>query len=256
MRIIIFTALLLSVLLNTFLFAQADKDYEKIGDEYYGKFDNYNALIYYEKGYAADPGSYTCLLKLTRAYNDMGEELLDQRKHDQAEQYIVKALSYAELFQQRYPDSADVYTYLAMSYGNMAMFKGGKQKVTYALKVKDNAEKAIRLKPGNFLPYIILGIYYREAAGLSWYQKLFAKAFLGGVPEGTYKQSIQMFEKALSIDPNMIVADYQLSKTYRRMGETEKEKALLKKVMELPLRNFRDKYAKLRSEKLLAEASN
>ena len=99
-------------------------------------------------------------------------------------------------------------------------------------------------------------MYYREAASLSWFEKIFAKTFLGGVPEGTYQQSIQMFNKALSLDSNLIVANYQLSKTYRNMGEKDKEIKLLKKVLTMHIQNFRDKFAIIKARHRLEKLMN
>ena len=109
------------------------------------------------------------------------------------------------------------------------------------------------MNPEDVFPYIILGIYNREAAGLNWFEKLFAKSFLGGVPEGTYEESIKMFMKALAIDNNLIAAYYNLSKTYDKIGDRKDELNCLNKVMSLPVRNFRNKYSKIKAAKKLEE---
>jgi hypothetical protein len=138
-----------------------------------------------------------------------------------------------------------------MSNGNIALFKGGKEKIKYAKLVEQNAKKSISLNSNAYLPYIILGIYYREIAGLNWIERAFANTFLGGVPSGSNEDSESMLKKALSFDPNMIVANYQLAKTYRQMDRMPEEKALLQKVLKLPMRDFRDKFAKEKANKRL-----
>jgi tetratricopeptide (TPR) repeat protein len=227
--------------------AQADYDYMHEGDVYHDKYDNINAVRSYEKALKASPNNYWVLSKLTLSYDDAGEEMLELKKHDEAEAYVNNAVNYAELLQNKYPDSALAYTWLALSYGNIAMFKGGREKIKYAFKVKYNAEKAMKMNPADVYPYIILGIYYREAAGLNWFEKLFAKSFLGGVPEGTYEESKQMFYKSLSIDHEIISAYYNLSKTYNKLDDKKDEIDCLKKVIQLPVRNFRDKYSKIKA---------
>ena len=138
-----------------------------------------------------------------------------------------------------------------MSNGNIALFKGGKEKIKYANLVEQNAKKSISLNPNAYLPYIILGIYYREIAGLSWWERAFANTFWGNVPSGSYEESEKMLKKALSFDQNMIVANFQLAKTYRNMDREPEEKALLEKVLILPVRDFRDKFAKEKANKRL-----
>jgi len=231
------------------------RDYISEGDAFYGSFDNLNALREYEKAYSIAPDSYDVLFRLTRTYNDAGEEFKELRNRDEAEKYINKGLHFAEIFYNKYPDSAAVYTYLALSYGNIAMFKGGKDKVTYAKKIEQNAKKAVRLSKSDFMPYIILGIYYRELASLSWFERAFANTFFGGVPDGTYEDSERMFKKALDINPDIVVAVYQLSKTYRVMDRSDDEKNLLKKVLTMKNLNFRDKYTKEKCKRRLGEIS-
>ncbi len=241
------------MLITAFCYIWADNDYMHEGDVYHEKYDNINAVKSYEKAFKIFPNNYFVISRLTLAYDDAGEEMLELKKDDDAEDYINKAVMLSEVFQSKFPDSALAYTYLALSYGNIAMFKGGKEKIKYAFKVKLNAEKAMKMNPEDVYPYIILGIYYREAANLNWLEKLFAKTFLGGVPEGTYDESIQMFSKALSIDQNIITAYYNLSKTYDKLEEREKQIDCLKKVIKLPIRNFRDKYSKIKAAKKLSE---
>ena len=239
------------------LFPGSSADYEtyiKKGDEFHKIFDNVNAAINYEKAYELVPDNFEVILKLTGAYNDAGEEYAELRKRDEAKKYIDKAIAYAEILRKKFPDRAETYCYLALSYGNIAMFSGNKEKIKLANLIKENAEKSIRMDSTLFISYIVLGIYNREIADLGFFERLFANTFLGNVPDGSFEESIKMFNKALSILPDTIVPTYQLAKTYRYMGEEEKEKAFLRKVINYKIRNFRDKFtiekAKRRLEKL------
>ena len=110
------------------------------------------------------------------------------------------------------------------------------------------------MDPDNYITYIILGIYNREIANLNFFERFFANTFFGDVPDGSFEISIKMFNNALKILPNTIVPTYQLAKTYRYMDKEEKEKELLRKVLNCEIRDFRDKFAiekaKRRLEKL------
>jgi len=247
----------LYIILNLILLLPFPSDYQiylKKGDEFHKKFDNVNAIINYEIAYALAPDNYKVLLKLTATFNDIGEEYVELRKREEAKKYIDKAIHYAEIFHKKFPDSADVYCYLALSYGNIAIFKGDKEKIKLAHIVKDNAEKSLKMDPHNYISYIILGIYNREIGNLNFFERLFANTFFGDVPDGSFEESIAMFNKALRIMPGTIVPTYGLAKTYRYMDEEEKEKELLKKVLTFKIRDFRDKFAiekaKRRLEKL------
>lgn len=223
------------------------------GDTYYNKFDNLNALRKYEQAYKLNQNDYEILLKLTRTYNDLGEELKELEKRDEAEPYITKAVKFAELFKQKYPDSSAVYAYLALSYGNHAIYVGGKDKIKFAHKIKNNAAKALKMNPKDILPYIILGIYNRQIAGLSWIERAFANTFFGDVPEGSYEEAIKMFNAALKLKPKVPLTFYQLSKVYRDMDDEKKEKELLTQLLKFPLQDFRDKFAIEKAKKRLEE---
>ncbi len=226
-------------------------DYLEKGDNYYKKFDLKNASINYQKAFDMNNNDYASLLKLTRVYNDLSEEYYEMADKESAETAVNNAVKYAELFQIKYPDSASVYTLLAMSYGNLAMFKGDKEKIKLAYKIKDNAEKAIKLNPNDYLAYIILSIYYRQIASLSWFERTFANLFFGKVPEGSLEDSEKMMLQALSIQPEVVIAMFHLSLTYKEMDNEEKEIVWLKKVLEVPTYDFRDKYAKRKAKERL-----
>lgn len=223
------------------------------GDNYFSQFDNKSALEKYREAYRLSPDNYNVLFRLARTYNDLGEEYYEYRMKDSSEAMIKKALVISEKMKLEFPDSAATYAYLAMSYGNQAMYEGGKERIKLARKIEENAKKSLGLDPDQYLPYVILGIYYRQIADLSWFERMFANTFFGDVPEGSFEQSIQMFKKALDIKPNTIVASFQLSLTYKAMGEKEKERDVLRKLIKYPKKNFRDKFAVRKAERRLKD---
>lgn len=121
------------------------KEYLAKGDASYKELKNMDALKYYEQAYKIEPGNYIVMLRLVRSYNDVGEEYFENKNRESAEVYITKAVDFAVKFQNKFPDSAEAYTYLSLSYGNIALFKGGSEKVKYANLVEQNAKKAISL---------------------------------------------------------------------------------------------------------------
>lgn len=240
---------LLLFIAPAFSIPQEVNDYLRKGDVYFGNFDNKSALNIYLQAYKLAPDNYDVLFRLARAYNDLGEEYNEYKEKDSSEIMITKAVVISEKMQREFPDSAASYAYLAMSYGNQALYEGGKTKIRLAHRIEDNAKKSLKLNPDQYLSYVILGIYYRQVADLSWFERMFANTFFGNVPDGSFEQSILMFDKALRIKPRTIVASFQLALTYKAMGEDEKEKSLLEALIDYPIQNFRDKFA-LRKAKI------
>lgn len=229
------------------------KDYLKQGDQFYSEFNNHSALENYLVAYKLSPDSYEVLFRLARTYNDLGEEFYEYRKSDSSEVMIKYALMYSGMLVKNFPDSSASYAFLAMSYGNQALFEGGKEKIKLAHKIEDNAKKSLQMNPHQYLSYIILGIYYRQIADLNWFERMFANTFFGNVPEGTFEESLDMLNKALKVEPNTIIASFQLSLTYKAMGDNEKETDLLKKLLTYQQKNFRDLFAIKKAKKRLKE---
>ena len=250
-RLVLIISILMSCLIMTY--AESWEKYLQDGDLFYSEFKNEPALEDYLKAYKIAPDYYEVLVRLARTYNDLGEQFYEYRDNDSAKIMILKAIEFSENLANRYPDSSDSYAYLAMSYGNKALFEGGKEKIKLAKKIKENAEKSLELNPDQYLSYVILGIYYRHIADLGWFEKVFANTFFGDVPEGTFEQSIEMLNKALTIKPNTIVATFQLALTYKAMDNKEKEKEFLNKVLTYKQKNFRDQFAIKKAKRILKQ---
>ncbi len=255
-KTIIIFIFLSALLIRTSAASGKTRQYVKTGDYYYNHFDNRNAVNYLRMAYESDTNSYETVYKLARSYNDLGEELFMQKKNDQSEKYVIKGVKMASVLVRKFPDSAKSFTLEAMCLGNLTLFAGSKEKVKLAKRIWDDAEKSVKMNPDNFLPYTILGIYYRQAAGLNWFEKIVANTLYGHLPAGSYKKSVEMFDKSLSINPNVVSTEYNLYKTYQKMGNKKMEIECLEKVVKLPVHNFRDRYLIPKAKKHLDELLN
>ena len=72
------------------------------GDKYYNDFSNLGALKEYTKAYGLDPKNFEVLMKITRAYNDVGEDYKEQGSAE-AEGYFIKAFEYSEIMKNYFP---------------------------------------------------------------------------------------------------------------------------------------------------------
>ena len=241
------------IFLPYFSSAQSFDGFIKLGDDCYTKFDLDQAYVNYTKALEIKPKDYLALLKITKICNDLCEYYYELHDEESAEKETREAVLKAKQFYLLFPDSAKVYALLAWSYGNLALFEGGQEKIKLSHKIKDNAETAIKMDSTDYLPYIILSIYNRQIASLSWFERLFANTFFGDVPEGSFEESKRLMLKALELKPGIIIGLFHLSLTYKEMGETDKEVKTLKKILQLPKRDFRDDFAKRKSEKRLKE---
>lgn len=218
-------------------------DLVKKGDGYYSKFDNLDALGEYERAYEQRPDDFEILNRLTRTYNDVGEDYKD-KKSEKAVEYLEKGFKLAELMKEKYPQRPETYFYLAATRGNLALFRGGKEKVKLGRDVEGYARKAVEIDPYCGPAYVALGVYYREVANLNWFLKNFARMFFGGLPDGSNHDSINMLLKAREFLPSVAIVEYELGKTYREMGDEEKMKEHFNNALKLPDTDHRDRYIK------------
>jgi len=56
------------------VFPQSDNSYLTKGDDYYKKFDLINAAKNYESAYKQNPNNYFVLERVTKIFNDLGED--------------------------------------------------------------------------------------------------------------------------------------------------------------------------------------
>ncbi len=247
MKTFIFFLILLPVAVN----AQEYAKYLSDGDSLYSYFKIVDAFPLYKKAFELEPDNYYSLLNITKIYNAVGELKRKEHKQDEAKEDFDKAISYSEKLINLFPDSSLSYTYSAISYGNMARMTGGKERLNYAKEIEENATKAVQLDSNNAIPYIILGAFYREIARLSWIERIFASVLYGSVPDGSLQDSEKMLKKALTLNPNIITANFQMALTYRALENEGKEKEYFKKVLSLPAYDFRDPYLKSSAERFL-----
>ncbi len=219
------------------ILAQTSQRFIRQGDAAYQQFDNLNALAYYKKACGVAPEHFECLAKTVRAYNDIGEDLNSK----ESESHFEQAVQHAEQLFTQFPEKAETYYWLAVSYGNLALLRGGKEKVKLSGYVKKNIQKAITLNPDYADAYVVLGIYYKEVAGLNSFLKAFARIFLGELPDGTYNDAVKAFRKAIALQTtNPVYTYFHLGRTYEQTGEVEKAKSLYQHALQLPSGDHQD----------------
>jgi len=254
MKLTILIIFFMTVLVN-FLYAENTNTLISIGDTYHRKFNNIDALKYYQFAYEQDPENFEILKKLTLTANDCGEDLVETNE-SKAKEYFKLSVKYAELSKINFPEQKDNYLLLGLSYGNSSRYASGKSKVTLARNVERNFKKMVEHRPDYAPPYIGLGIYYREVSKINFILKLFAKNLLGGLPDGSLEDSKAMLLKAVELAPNKVFTHYELAITYLDLGDTKKVEYHLVKVLELPNSDHLDPLKKKTAEKILLDLNS
>jgi len=220
------------------------------GDALYRQFDNRGALQEYESAYRASPTDFVVLARMTRIYNDLGRLEMDTNGGGKEENF--KAVEYAEQMRTLYPNRAETYFWLALAKGSTARFLGIKDKAKVGKSVEEYARKAIELDPQYSHAYMILGIFYRMAGDLSWFEKVVARTVFGTDFEGTFEQSVEMLRKSIELDPTNIYAYYELGRTYGAMEHEDEAIRTYQAVLAMHPQSLREQRLQLEVEHRIA----
>ncbi len=221
----------------------------RTGDKYFAEGNNEAAVREYLAAEAMAPKELGVLVRLTRVHNDMGRLLL--RKSPDAELYYRKAIEYAERLRDAHPNRAESFFFLALCHGSLTPFKSLGEKLELSRDVRANAEKTLEIDSTFTMAYVILGIYYRGVARLSWVERTIVNGILGKNLEGTYEDSERVLKRALALEPNNLFAHAELASTYRSMERHDEAIAALKTVLALPATNARERMQQEDAQRML-----
>ena len=250
-RLLLFSSVLVW-LVAVPLFAQ-DADVATLmakGDSLSDLWDHEGAAVAYMNALKMDPTNYETLWKAGDEYTEIADDLpKDQKK--QKEIYFEKARELCDRAIESNPDGYEGHFRLAVALGRLALFRGGKEKIKLSKIIKAEGDKAVELNPQADLAYHLLARWHQNLANLSGVLKFFANIFFGGLPPASNEEAVELFQKAISIDPNHIEHHLELAKTYKEMKKKELMREPLEKVLALPNIEEDDPMFKEEAEKLL-----
>lgn len=232
------------------LFSQDTDQLIKEAEQQESLFHENEAFLKYAEVLKKDPANILALWKCSELCSRIGARQNDKEK---MRPYFFAARNYAVSALHVDPVSSEANCAMAFALGRVSLVSGTKERVMLAKDVKHYAENAIRLDPGNFRAYHILGRWNYEVSDLNLAEKSFARVFYGKIPSGTLEEAILDFEKSRSINPAFILNYLELARSYHRTGEDKKAIANLRVLLELPNQIYDDTRAKVIARQLLTE---
>jgi len=221
------------------------------GDQCYLRLQTEEALRNYEEADSLAPGRSETLIRLARAYSDIG--WLHWQNGSSAESYYVRSVAIADTLVQLYPNLPAAHFWCALTTGSLIPFRGTSEKIHIGKVVRFQAEKAIELDSTYSYAYIILAIFERELAKLSWFERTIARIVFGEDLHGSFARSEELLQKALKYDSSSTYAFFELSLTYEAMGKKAESIVSLKRVIDLPVSSQREERQRQNAEKLRAK---
>jgi tetratricopeptide (TPR) repeat protein len=208
------------------------------------------ALGHYERAVQAEPRSYAALWKAAREAVDLGEF---ERDVSIRTALYARATDYARRAVAANPADAEGHFHLARAVGRTALAASPREKVKYALEVRDEALKALQSQPQHPGALHVLGVWNAEVVRLNALARAMARAFLGGQVLGTasWPEAIRYMELSVAVEPNRLVHHLDLARVYRDAGRRSEARAAYQAALRAPLQDANDdQYRKSADEEL------
>lgn len=219
------------------------------GDELYSQLSTEAALARYESALALDSVSYAALWRASRAATDLGEAATVPAHRDQlftkAERYARRAVS---------ADSTDAEGHFAVAraIGRIALTLGARDRVRYAIAVRESALAALTLNPDHAGALHIMGLWNAEVMRLGRVERFFARSLLGGsqLRHASWNEAARYLERAVAIEPEVIVHRLDLARIYLDVGSVDRAREQLDAIAELDPTRINDQELKREAAEL------
>lgn len=194
------------------------------GDSAHAIFDAVAALAHYEAAAALDSLLAAAWGKAAGSAVDLGESERDAAKR---RAYYEKGVRYARRAVALEPEVAEWQFALARALGRLALSVGVRERVRYAVEIRDRAIRALRIDPDHPGALHVLGMWHAEVRRLSGLERFVAQNFLGGriFQEASWEEAVRLLERAVAVDPERLVHHLDLAKIYADIGEKAKARS-------------------------------
>lgn len=213
-------------------------------------FEDELAYKKYLQAVRLEPANLQVLLKCSELAGKVGHRM--KSKEDKLRYYQV-AHRYAALALKLSPNSADANFFMSVAKGRLAQVASGRLLVESVKDIKRYADKAVRLSPGDYRPWHVLGKWYYEIAALGSVKRTAVKLFYGAFPEASYQDAITHYERSRQLNPSFNLNYLELAKVYHKTGQETKAMELLKTLERLPIRMEDDKRIREEGRQLWGE---
>jgi tetratricopeptide (TPR) repeat protein len=228
-------------------------------DRLYAAFKPREAAAEWRRILNLDGRNFEALVKLARAHIDIGDSISegdDGWRERKLKEYAI-AEGYARKAVRVDPSSTWGHFWIAAALGNIAVVSPVTTQVELAGTIRDAVEKSLALDPQNGSAYHIYGVWHRKVAEIGAASRVFASVLFGrSLPQGSLEKSIEYLEKAVMLNPTVIVSRLELAQSYMAKEDWEAAQVMLQSIPDLPIQFSDDAKHKQTAAALLEEIKN
>lgn len=201
--------------------AQTAAQHLALGDSAQAAFLPEEALRHYEAAIAQDSANAEAWGKASRSAVDLGEALPDKSRQRELFRKGERLARQAVALDSA---SAEHHFHLARALGRTALSVGVRERVKYAVEIRERALAALALDADHPGALHVLGMWNAEVMRLNGFERFFARNFLGGGVFGkaSWKDAVSNLERAVAVDPERLVHRIALAGIYGDVGEKAK----------------------------------
>jgi len=244
------SAIALLLLPSPALRADSVDDLISKGDVFDVKLQECEALKCYLPAEKMQPRNARLLVRIARQYRHLAS---DATPREEKLRYAALAVDYSLRAAALAPNDSETHLAVAISYGKMVPLQGKKQQVEASPLIKNAAERAIRLDPGNDLAWYVLGRWHEALADLSGFKRAIGGLIYGSLPVTTNEDAVKCFKKAIAINPNRLRHHIELGCTYAQMKRSDEARRCIEKGLGMSEEEKDDCALKRRGREVLAK---
>jgi tetratricopeptide (TPR) repeat protein len=231
----------------------------KTADRLYAQFKPKEAANELLKILRADPQNFEALIKLSRAYIDLGD-MIPESTSDWKERRLKDyqtAEDYARRAIKANPNSTWGHFYLGASLGLTAVVSPVARQVELADEIRVALEKSLALDANNGFAYHAYGVWHRKISEIGKMSRALASVLYGrSLPQGSMEKSVEYLKKAIALNPTVIVSRLELANTYMAMEDFPAARTMLSSIRNLPVKFSDDAKHKQKAQELLEEVAS
>jgi tetratricopeptide (TPR) repeat protein len=245
-----FSATIALLLVCATSWAGSTDDLIKSGDDLDLKLKASEALDFYLAAEKLDPKNASLLVRIARQYRHL---MADATTREEKLRLGGIGLDYAQRAAALAPNDSEAQLSPAISYGKLVPLQGIKEQTEAARRIKEAADKAIRLNPRNDLAWDVLGRWNKVLADVNGIKRALGSLLYGELPRGSNADAVLCFQKAIEINPKRLMHYIELGQTYAQMGKTADARRLIAKGLAMPDVEKDDPEIKRRGRETLAK---
>jgi tetratricopeptide (TPR) repeat protein len=219
------------------------------GDSCYVRLQAADALKYYLPAEKLEPNNARLLVHISREYRHL---MSDAANPGEKLSLGSTAVNYAKRAVALQPDDPEAQLAVAISYGKLEPLEGNREKFEASRIIKVAADKVVKLDPSSDLGWHVLGRWHMALADVNAFERAMAQMVYGKLPESTYAEAAQCFEKAIELNPNRLMHYIELGRVYAHMGRNADARIFITKGLAMRDTEKDDPETKREGKELLA----